>query len=172
MRTDAEGSLYVTRNGNAKVVVVSHAGRLLQEYPLSTIDDTTNLAFGGTDGRAIYVVGRCGQASWGTCDGYIEAVPTSGFGREWAWLRDVEQKAEPGSESTLEPRPGTKPEPTSAPAAKQTSEPETTPETTSEPGSSPVSGSQSLCKYTACVSCIGTLIWALSWQQLLWHNVS
>jgi gluconolactonase len=43
----------------------------------------TNLAFGGFDGTIIYVVGRCGNAVYGTGDGCIEAFRTDAPGRQY-----------------------------------------------------------------------------------------
>merc|ERR1712232_446121 len=90
MRTDVDGNLYVTRNGNQKVMVISPAGELLSELPLESIVYATNLAFGGPDGKVLYVVGRCGSSGWGSGNGCVEAVATDQrkSGREWTWLHN------------------------------------------------------------------------------------
>ena len=54
MRTDADGNLYVARYDAGVVAVVSPEGRLLREVPLKG-RKPTNVAFGGTDGRTVYV---------------------------------------------------------------------------------------------------------------------
>jgi hypothetical protein len=42
------------------------------------------LAFGGADGKTLYVVGRCGAAGWGIGNGCIETIVVSHPGREWS----------------------------------------------------------------------------------------
>ncbi len=54
MRTDKDGNLYITRHGKGTVVKVSPAGKILQEVKLAG-KNPTNLAFGGKDGRTVYV---------------------------------------------------------------------------------------------------------------------
>jgi gluconolactonase len=54
MRCDAAGNLYIARYGAGRVAVVSPQGRLLHEVPLRGMRPT-NLAFGGDDGRTVFV---------------------------------------------------------------------------------------------------------------------
>ena len=54
MRTDATGNLYIARYGAGVVAVVSPEGRLLREVKLKG-QKPTNVAFGGPDGRTVYV---------------------------------------------------------------------------------------------------------------------
>lgn len=54
MRCDSQGNLYIARYGAGVVAVVSPAGQLLREIPLKG-QKPTNLAFGGDDGRTLYV---------------------------------------------------------------------------------------------------------------------
>lgn len=54
MRCDKEGNLYITRHGKGTVVKVTPAGKIVQEVKL-TGKSPTNLAFGGKDGRTVYV---------------------------------------------------------------------------------------------------------------------
>nr|WP_295377758.1 SMP-30/gluconolactonase/LRE family protein [Pseudoxanthomonas sp.] len=54
MRTDADGNLYIARYGAGTVAVVSPQGRLLREVRLKG-EKPTNVAFGGEDGRTVYV---------------------------------------------------------------------------------------------------------------------
>jgi len=54
MRCDADGNLYVARYGAGTVAVVSPQGRVLREVALRG-SRPTNVAFGGADGRDVYV---------------------------------------------------------------------------------------------------------------------
>ena len=54
MRCDSEGNLYIARYGAGVVAVVSPAGKLLREIQLKG-QKPTNVAFGGEDGKTLYV---------------------------------------------------------------------------------------------------------------------
>ncbi len=54
MRCDADGNLYIARYGAGVVAIVSPAGQLLREVPLRG-RKPTNVAFGGADGRQVFV---------------------------------------------------------------------------------------------------------------------
>lgn len=54
MRTDAEGNLYIARYGAGVIAVVSPKGKLITEL-LLTGKYPTNVAFGGKQGRTLYV---------------------------------------------------------------------------------------------------------------------
>lgn len=54
MRVDVDGNLYVTRYGKGTVVKLSPKGKLLREIALPG-KKPSNLAFGGPDGRTVYV---------------------------------------------------------------------------------------------------------------------
>lgn len=54
MRCDIQGNLYIARYGAGSVAVVSPQGDLLREIPL-TGKHPTNVAFGGEDGRQVFV---------------------------------------------------------------------------------------------------------------------
>ncbi len=54
MRCDVNGNLYITRFGKGTVVKVSPEGKILEEVQL-TGKKPTNVAFGGEDGRTVYV---------------------------------------------------------------------------------------------------------------------
>lgn len=54
MRADADGNLYIARYGAGVVAVVSPEGQLLHQVRLRG-DKPTNVAFGGADGRDVYV---------------------------------------------------------------------------------------------------------------------
>lgn len=54
MRSDVDGNLYITRYGKGTVVKVSPKGKVLREIELIG-EEPTNLAFGGEEGRQVYV---------------------------------------------------------------------------------------------------------------------
>ncbi|AKC88371.1 gluconolactonase [Pseudoxanthomonas suwonensis] len=54
MRSDADGNLYIARYGAGVVAVVSPEGKVLREVALRG-QKPTNVAFGGADGRDVYV---------------------------------------------------------------------------------------------------------------------
>ncbi|NNK11113.1 MAG: SMP-30/gluconolactonase/LRE family protein [Flavobacteriaceae bacterium] len=54
MRCDKEGNLLITRYGKGTVVMVSPAGKILEEFTLKG-KNPSNLAFGGKDGKTVYV---------------------------------------------------------------------------------------------------------------------
>jgi len=54
MRCDVDGNLYITRHGKGTVVILSPAGKVLQE--INTLGKRpSNICFGGPDGRTAYV---------------------------------------------------------------------------------------------------------------------
>ncbi|MCY4298891.1 MAG: SMP-30/gluconolactonase/LRE family protein [Flavobacteriaceae bacterium] len=54
MRVDSEENLYITRYGKGTIVQVSKEGKILREIPTKG-KKVSNLAFGGNDGKTIYV---------------------------------------------------------------------------------------------------------------------
>ena len=54
MRCDVEGNLYIARYGKGTVAVLSPDGKLIREISLKG-KNTTNIAFGGADGKTCYV---------------------------------------------------------------------------------------------------------------------
>ncbi len=74
MRCDVEGNLYIARYGKGVVAVVSPQGKLLYEVKL-TANKPTNVAFGGSEGKTVYV----------TCQdrGYIETFEAEFVGRSY-----------------------------------------------------------------------------------------
>ena len=54
MRTDKHGNLYIARYGKGVIAIVSPAGKLLREVQLKG-QHPTNVAFGGTDGKTVFV---------------------------------------------------------------------------------------------------------------------
>jgi signal peptidase len=74
LRTDIDGRLYVTRILKGTVVVLTPDGKLVREIPLQA-KEPTNLAFGGPDGRMVFVTQRKG--------GFIESFRVDRPGREY-----------------------------------------------------------------------------------------
>lgn len=74
LRTDIDGRLYVARILKGTIAMLSPDGNVQRELQL-TAKEPTNLAFGGADGRTVYVTQRKG--------GYIEAFQTDRPGREF-----------------------------------------------------------------------------------------
>jgi signal peptidase len=73
LRTDIDGRIFVTRPGNGTVAVITPEGKLLREVSLKG-KDPTNLAFGGADGKTVYVTQKDGR--------FIEAFRVDRPGRE------------------------------------------------------------------------------------------
>ena len=61
MRCDAEGNLYIARYGAGKIAVLSPEGKLKQQVKL-TGKHPTNVAFGGKDGKTVFVTMQQRQA--------------------------------------------------------------------------------------------------------------
>lgn len=80
MRCDAAGNLYQTRFGKGMIAMISPNGKLLREIPLKG-SKPTNVAFGGTDGRTLYVTMQD--------QGNIETFRVSIPGREWKMIQKI-----------------------------------------------------------------------------------
>jgi gluconolactonase len=75
MRCDIDGNLYITRYGKGTVAVVSPGGDVIREIEMADGDNISNLAFGGPDGRTVYVT---------VADiGNIQTFRTDRPGRSW-----------------------------------------------------------------------------------------
>ncbi|HXH99579.1 MAG TPA: SMP-30/gluconolactonase/LRE family protein [Sphingobacteriaceae bacterium] len=74
MRCDVDGNLYITRHGKGTIVKLSPAGKVLKEIIL-TGKKPSNVAFGGKDGRTMYVT----LQDQGNMESFLVDVP----GREW-----------------------------------------------------------------------------------------
>jgi signal peptidase len=74
IRADITGTLYVARLLKGTIAVVSPDGTLLREIP-TTAKEPTNLAFGGHDGKTVFVTQRKG--------GFIESFRVQQPGREF-----------------------------------------------------------------------------------------
>jgi sugar lactone lactonase YvrE len=73
LRTDTEGSLFVARILKGTIAVLTPQGKLKREIRLNA-REPTNLAFGGDDGKTIFVTQRQG--------GFVESFRTDRPGRE------------------------------------------------------------------------------------------
>jgi sugar lactone lactonase YvrE len=73
LRTDAAGDLFVARILKGTIAVLSPQGKLKREIPLNA-KEPTNLAFGGPDGKTVFVTQRKG--------GFVESFRTDRPGRE------------------------------------------------------------------------------------------
>lgn len=80
MRCDAEGNLYITRHGKGTIVKLSPDGKVLKEIVMSG-KNPSNLAFGGKDGRTVYVTIQD--------SGNIETFRVDKPGREWAMKKKL-----------------------------------------------------------------------------------
>ena len=77
--TFVDGRLFVARMLKGTLVILDAAGRQEREIAL-TAAEPSNLAFGGPDGRTVYVTQRKG--------GYIESFMTDRPGREFCLQAD------------------------------------------------------------------------------------
>ena len=74
MRCDTQGNLYIARFGKGTVMKVSPEGKVIQEIVLHG-KRPTNVAFGGKDGRTVYVT----LQDKGNIESFLADFP----GREW-----------------------------------------------------------------------------------------
>ncbi|MEJ1237069.1 SMP-30/gluconolactonase/LRE family protein [Chryseolinea sp. T2] len=74
MRCDEAGNLYIARYGKGTVAILSPQGKVLYEVAL-TGKSPTNLAFGGPDGKTVYVT----LQDQGNIEKFQALIP----GREW-----------------------------------------------------------------------------------------
>jgi sugar lactone lactonase YvrE len=80
MRCDSKGNLYIARFGKGTVVMISPEGKVIREIPLVG-KRPTNVAFGGKDGRTMYVT----LQDQGNLESFLVDIP----GREWKMQRKV-----------------------------------------------------------------------------------
>jgi DNA-binding beta-propeller fold protein YncE len=80
LRTDIDGRIYVARILKGTIEVLTPDGKTIREIPLRA-SEPTNLAFGGPDGKTVYVTQRKG--------GFIEMFRVDRPGREFCLLRDA-----------------------------------------------------------------------------------
>lgn len=74
MRCDVQGNLYIARYGKGVIAIISPDGKLIREIKLIG-EKPTNVAFGGTDGKTVYVTMQD--------KGNIETFRTDTPGYEW-----------------------------------------------------------------------------------------
>jgi signal peptidase len=74
IRTDVDGRLYVAPMLKGTIALLTDDGRMLREIRLN-VPEPSNLAFGGGDGRTVFVTQRKG--------GYIESFLVPRLGREF-----------------------------------------------------------------------------------------
>ena len=77
MRCDHKGNLYITRHGKGTVAIISPDGKLLQEITLAG-KKPSNIAFGGADGRTIYITLQDNK----NIETFVGETP----GREWMMM--------------------------------------------------------------------------------------
>jgi sugar lactone lactonase YvrE len=82
LRTDTKGDLFVARILKGTIAVLSPDGKLKREIKL-TAKEPTNLAFGGNDGKTVFVTQRQG--------GFVESFRTDRPGRETCFRACAEQ---------------------------------------------------------------------------------
>ncbi|KAK2793824.1 hypothetical protein FQN50_009979 [Emmonsiellopsis sp. PD_5] len=59
MRTDVDGNLYATFNGEGKIVKISPKGNVLQTILIKGVKGPSNLELGGEDGKTLFAIGKC-----------------------------------------------------------------------------------------------------------------
>jgi len=82
MRCDEKGNLYITRMEKGMVVMVSPGGKILREIELKG-KKPTNLAFGGKDGRTIYVT----VADRGAIEAFRTEYPGRSYQMKKVWKK-------------------------------------------------------------------------------------
>jgi len=78
MRCDVKGNIYIARFGKGVIAKISPKGEIVKEIPTAG-KRTTNVAFGGKDGRTVFVTLMD--------QGNIESFRVDEPGREWKMLR-------------------------------------------------------------------------------------
>jgi sugar lactone lactonase YvrE len=76
LRTDVAGNLFAARILKGTITVLTPGGKLIREIPLKG-KEPTNLAFGGNDGKTVFVTQRQG--------GFVESFRTDRPGREYCF---------------------------------------------------------------------------------------
>jgi sugar lactone lactonase YvrE len=76
LRTDTAGNLFAARILKGTIAVLTPGGKLIREVPLNG-KEPTNLAFGGNDGKTVFVTQRQG--------GFVESFRTDRPGREYCF---------------------------------------------------------------------------------------
>jgi sugar lactone lactonase YvrE len=87
IKVDIDGTLFITRTAGGIMALIAATGGPLFNIGLS-FSNPTNIAFGGSSGSTVFIVGRCGintpsNSSTGCVDTYV----TAKAGREWTLVR-------------------------------------------------------------------------------------
>ncbi|OJD10501.1 hypothetical protein AJ78_08508 [Emergomyces pasteurianus Ep9510] len=59
MRTDVDGNLYATLNGEGKIIKLSPEGKVLQTILTTGVKGPSNVELGGNDGKTLFAIGKC-----------------------------------------------------------------------------------------------------------------
>lgn len=73
MRTDVDGNLFVTRNGEGSIVKLSPQGQLLSTITLPGMGGPSNLEFGGVEGKTLFAIGKCKDNAEAGCSASFES---------------------------------------------------------------------------------------------------
>ncbi|PGH14521.1 hypothetical protein AJ79_03014 [Helicocarpus griseus UAMH5409] len=65
MRTDVDGNLYVALNAGGRIAKLNKEGNLVQYINTPALTGPSNLELGGKDGKTLFAVGKCKDASKG-----------------------------------------------------------------------------------------------------------
>lgn len=84
MRTDVDGNLFVTRNGEGQVVKISPEGQMLEIINLPGMGGPSNLEFGGAQGTTLFAIGKCAANATIGCAASFE---TDSVGKAFASLQ-------------------------------------------------------------------------------------
>ena len=84
MRTDADGNLFVTRNGAGQIVKISEIGQLLSTITLPGMGGPSNLEFGGKEGKTLFAIGKCAANATVGC---AASLDTESVGKAFEALR-------------------------------------------------------------------------------------
>jgi len=85
MRTDTDGNLFVTRNGDGKVVKLSPDGKLQLAIVLPNMGGPSNLEFGGPKGSTLFAIGKCASNATIGCAASFE---TDSVGKAFSTLQE------------------------------------------------------------------------------------
>ncbi|KAJ1561889.1 hypothetical protein HK096_002958, partial [Nowakowskiella sp. JEL0078] len=90
MRMDVQGNLFVTRNGRGEIAMISPSGKLIRKISTVGTQYPTNIEI--SNFTAI-VVGRCGNANYGTGVGCIESFSVPYVGRAFSEILKMKDQA-------------------------------------------------------------------------------
>jgi sugar lactone lactonase YvrE len=73
MRLDTNSNLWAVRNGIGRIDCISTKSNKITRSVSTSIKYPTAIAFGGNDGKTVFIAGRCNSSPFGTGDGCIES---------------------------------------------------------------------------------------------------